>query len=165
MSDRTFNVLFLCSGNSARSILAEAYLSSIARGRFHAFSAGSHPTGRVNPLALGLLERNRISTAGLRSKAWDEFAKPGAPEMDIIITVCDQAAGEICPVWPGRPVTAHWGVEDPAAVVGTEEARQAAFLRAFTVLQKRIALLTSLRLESLDRMAATQQLRRIGREQ
>ncbi len=164
MSERTFNVLFLCTGNSARSILAEAYLKSIGRGRFYAFSAGSHPTGRVNPFALELLERNRISTAGLRSKAWDGFAGPDAPEMDIIITVCDQAAGETCPVWPGEPVSAHWGVEDPAAVVGSEEARRAAFLRAFTVLQKRIALLTSLRLELLDRMAATQQLRRIGTE-
>ena len=164
MNERAFNVLFLCTGNSARSVLAEAYLNNIGRGRFYAFSAGSHPTGRVNPFALELLERNRISTAGLRSKAWDEFAEPDAPEMDIIITVCDQAAGETCPVWPGQPVTAHWGVEDPAAVVGSEEARRAAFLRAFTVLQKRIALLTSLRLELLDRMAATQQLSRIGTE-
>jgi arsenate reductase (thioredoxin) len=158
------NVLFLCTGNSARSILAEAYLNSIGRGRFHAFSAGSHPTGKVNPFALGLLERNRIPTTGLRSKAWDEFATPDAPTMDIIITVCDQAAGETCPVWPGQPLTAHWGVEDPAAVVGTEEARQAAFLRAFTVLQKRIALLTSLRLESLDPRLAARQLEGIGSE-
>jgi arsenate reductase (thioredoxin) len=164
MTERTFNVLFLCTGNSARSILAEAYLNSIGRDRFHAFSAGSHPTGRVNPFALELLERNRISTAGLRSKAWDEFAEPGAPKMDIIITVCDQAAGETCPVWPGHPVSAHWGVEDPAAVVGTDEARRAAFVSAFTVLQRRVALLTSLRLESLDRIAATRQLARIGSE-
>jgi arsenate reductase len=164
MNERTFNVLFLCTGNSARSVLAEAYSNSIGRGRFHAFSAGSHPTGKVNPFALGLLERNRIPTAGLRSKDWDEFAAPDAPEMDVVITLCDQAAGETCPVWPGQPVTAHWGVEDPAAVVGTEEARQAAFLRAFTVLQKRIALLTSLRLESLDPHAAARQLEGIGRE-
>jgi arsenate reductase len=161
---RTFNVLFLCTGNSARSILAEAYLNSIAQGRFHAYSAGSYPTGQVNPLALELLERNRIPTAGLRSKAWDEFAKPGAPQMDIIITVCDQAAGEVCPVWPGQPVTAHWGVEDPAAAAGDEASKRAAFMKALAVLQKRIALLASLRLESLDRMAAEQQLRRIGQE-
>ena len=161
---RTYNVLFLCTGNSARSILAEAYLNSIGRERFKAYSAGSHPNGKVNPFALDLLERNRISTAGLRSKAWDEFAAPGAPQMDIIITVCDQAAGEVCPVWPSRPVTAHWGVEDPAAATGTDEAKRAAFLKAFAVLQKRIALLTSLRLESLDRMAAEQELRRIGKQ-
>jgi arsenate reductase (thioredoxin) len=161
---RTFNVLFLCTGNSARSILAEAYLNSIAQGRFHAYSAGSYPTGQVNPLALELLERNRIPTAGLRSKAWDEFAKPGAPQMDIIITVCDQAAGEVCPVCPGQPVTAHWGVEDPAAAAGDEASKRAAFMKALAVLQKRIALLASLRLESLDRMAAEQQLRRIGQE-
>ena len=164
MSERSYNVLFLCTGNSARSILAEAYLNSIGRGRFRAYSAGSHPSGKVNPFAIELLERNRLPTSGLRSKAWDEYAQPGAPVMDIIITVCDQAAGEVCPVWPGRPFTAHWGVEDPAAVVGDEGARGAAFMRAFSVLQKRIGLLTSLRLEALDRMAAEQQLRQIGKE-
>lgn len=164
MNERTFNVLFLCTGNSARSVLAEAYLNSIGCGRFRAYSAGSHPAGRVNPFALELLERNRISTAGLRSKAWDEFAEPDAPQMDIIITVCDQAAGETCPVWPGQPVSAHWGVEDPAAVVGSDELRRAAFVKAFAVLQKRVALLTSLRLELLDRLATTQQLKRIGIE-
>lgn len=163
MSQRTFNVLFLCTGNSARSILAEAYLKSIGRGRFHAYSAGSHPSGKVNAFALELLERNRIPTQGLRSKAWDEFAKPGAPAMDIIITVCDQAAGEVCPVWPGQPVTAHWGVEDPAAVIGDDATRRSAFMKAFATLQKRIALLTSLRLESLDRMAAERELRQIGK--
>jgi arsenate reductase len=161
---RTFNVLFLCTGNSARSILAEAYLNSIGRGRFRAFSAGSHPSGKVNAFALELLERNRIPTNGMRSKPWDEFAAPGAPRMDIIITVCDQAAGEICPVWPGRPVTAHWGVEDPAAVSGSDETKRTAFMNAFAVLQKRIALLTSLRLELLDRMSAEHELRSIGRE-
>lgn len=164
MSERSFYVLFLCTGNSARSILAESYLNSMASGRFRAFSAGSHPSGKVNPFALELLERNRIPTEGLRSKAWDEFAAPGAPKMDIIITVCDQAAGEMCPVWPGRPITAHWGVEDPAAVNGDEETKRAAFMKAFSVLQKRIALLTSLRLEALDRMVAEQQLRQIGKE-
>jgi len=164
VSERSYNVLFLCTGNSARSILAEAYLNSIGRGRFRAYSAGSHPSGKVNPFAIELLERNRLPTSGLRSKAWDEYAQPGAPVMDIIITVCDQAAGEVCPVWPGQPVTAHWGVEDPAAVVGDDGTRRAAFLNAFTVLQKRIALLSSLRLESLDRIAAEQRLRQIGKE-
>jgi arsenate reductase len=158
------NVLFLCTGNSARSILAESYLNSIAAGRFQAYSAGSHPTGKVNPFALDLLERNRIPTIGLRSKAWDEFAKPGAPQMDIIITVCDQAAGESCPVWPGKPITAHWGVEDPAAVSGDDDAKHAAFMRAFATLQKRIALLVGLRLEALDQMAMEQRLRQIGQE-
>jgi arsenate reductase (thioredoxin) len=164
MEERTFNVLFLCTGNSARSILAEAYLNSISRGRFRAFSARSHPTGKVNPFALELLERNRLPTTGLRSKPWDEFAVPDAPKMDIIITVCDQAAGETCPVWPGQPVTAHWGVEDPASVAGRDEDRRAAFMKAFTVLQKRIALLTSLRIESLDAMSTRQQLEKIAAE-
>ena len=164
MSERIYNVLFLCTGNSARSILAEAYLNSIASGRFRAFSAGSHPSGKVNPFALDLLERNRMSTANLRSKPWDEFAAPDAPKMDIIITVCDQAGGEVCPVWPGQPITAHWGVEDPAAATGDDEAKRAAFMKAFSVLQKRIALLSSLRLESLDRLASQQQLRQIGNE-
>ena len=164
MAERIYNVLFLCTGNSARSILAEAYLNSIARGRFKAFSAGSHPNGCVNPFAIGLLESNGISTNGLRSKAWDEFAVEGAPRMDIIITVCDQAAGEVCPVWPGRPMTAHWGVEDPAAAAVEDSARRAAFVKAFSILQKRIALLSSLRLDVLDRMAAEQQLKQIGNE-
>ena len=164
MSDRVFNVLFLCTGNSARSILGEAYLNSIGDGRFRAYSAGSHPAGRVNPFALELLERNRVATDGLRSKAWDEFAKPDAPKMDIIITVCDQAAGEVCPVWPGQPISAHWGIEDPAAVTGSTEEKRAAFMKAFSVLQKRIGLLTALRLESLDRIAQEQRLRQIGKE-
>ncbi len=159
-----FNVLFLCTGNSARSILAEAYLNSIARGRFRAYSAGSHPNGKVNAFALELLERNRLPTAGFRSKAWDEFAQPDAPGMDIVITVCDQAAGEMCPVWPGRPITAHWGVEDPAAAEGDDDTKRQAFMQAFAVLQKRIALLTSLRLEALDELAVKQELTRIGTE-
>ena len=162
MAERIYSVLFLCTGNSARSILAEAYLNSVGRGRFHAYSAGSHPAGKVNPFALGLLERNRIPIQGLRSKPWEEFAGADSPRMDIVITVCDQAAGETCPVWPGQPVTAHWGVEDPAAADGDDAAKRAAFLKAFSVLQKRIALLTSLRLEALDRMAAEQELRKIG---
>ena len=164
MSARVYNVLFLCTGNSARSILAEAYLNAVGRGRFRAYSAGSHPSGKVNPFAEELLRRNRMPTEGLRSKPWDEFAKPGAPHMDIIITVCDQAAGEVCPVWPGQPVSAHWGVEDPAAATGSDEEKRAAFLNAFGVLQKRISLLTALRLESLDRPAAEQRLAQIGKE-
>lgn len=162
MARSEYNVLFLCTGNSARSILAEAYLNSIGGGRFYGYSAGSHPTGAVNPFALELLERNGIATAGLRSKAWDEFAEPGAPRMDVIITVCDQAAGEMCPLWPGHPVSAHWGIEDPAAVTGNDAERRAAFMKAFSVLQKRIVLLASLRLEALDRMAAEHQLGQIG---
>ncbi|HEX2827844.1 MAG TPA: arsenate reductase ArsC [Burkholderiales bacterium] len=164
MTERSFNVLFLCTGNSARSVLAEACLNSVGSGRFRAYSAGSHPTGRVNPYALELLENNGIATSGLRSKAWDELAAPGAPRMDFIITVCDQAAGEMCPVWPGKPVTAHWGVEDPAAVTGDDETRRAAFKSAFATLQKRIALMTSLPLETLDRIAAEQHLKLIGKE-
>ena len=159
-----FNVLFLCTGNSARSILAESYLNSIGRGRFQAYSAGSHPTGKVNPFALDLLQRNRIATEGLHSKAWDEFDKPDAPQMDFIITVCDQAAGEVCPVWPGQPVTAHWGIEDPASQTGDDATKRAAFMRAFSILQKRIALMTSLRLEALDRLATEQHLKQIGTE-
>lgn len=164
MSERTYNVLFLCTGNSARSILAESYLNSAGKGRLRAYSAGSHPTGTVNPVALELLERNDIPTQGLRSKAWDEFAAPDAPHMDIIITVCDQAAGEMCPVWPGKPITAHWGVEDPAAITGSAEAKHAAFMRAFAVLQKRITLLISMPLGALDRLAAEQRLQQIGQE-
>ena len=163
-SERAFNVLFLCTGNSARSILAEAYLNSIGRGRFHAYSAGSHPAGTVNRFALELLEQKGIPTHGLRSKAWDEFAQPGAPQMDIIITVCDQAAGETCPIWPSRPLTAHWGVEDPAAAAGNDETKRAAFARAFSLIQKRITLLTALRLESLDPLASEQGLKQTGNE-
>jgi arsenate reductase len=133
-------VLFLCTGNSARSILAEAFLNSAARGRFRAFSAGSHPTGKVNPFALELLRTKGIGTAGLRSKSWDEYAKPGAPEMHFVFTVCDNAAGEMCPLWPGRPVTAYWGVPDPAAVQGSDDENREAFLEAFTQLSERIRL-------------------------
>lgn len=134
------NVLFLCTGNSARSILAEAFLNSVGRGRFRGFSAGSHPTGKVNPFALELLAKNGISTAGLRSKSWDEFAKPGAPEMHFVFTVCDSAAAELCPIWPGHPATAHWGVPDPAAVQGTDDEKRKAFLEAFAQLSARIRL-------------------------
>jgi len=163
MKATAFNVLFLCTGNSARSILAEAYLNAAGRGRFVAYSAGSHPGGKVNPLALDLLQKNRIDTAGLRSKSWDEFARPGAPALDFVFTVCDNAAGEVCPLWPGQPISAHWGVQDPAAVQGTEELRRKAFLRAFSELSTRINLLLSLPLDKLDRLVLQKKLEEIGR--
>jgi arsenate reductase len=145
------NVLFLCTANSARSILAEAYLNHAARGRYRAYSAGSHPNGRVNPLALELLEKNRLATAGLRSKSWDEFARPATPQIDFILTVCDAAASEACPVWPGRPATAHWGVSDPAAVQGSDDDKRRAFKEAFAVLKRRIDLFLALPDEKLDK--------------
>jgi arsenate reductase (thioredoxin) len=158
-----YNVLFLCTGNSARSILAEALLEHWGRGRFRAHSAGSFPKGAVHPMALDLLERAHLDTPGLRSKSWDEFAKPGAPEMDFVFTVCDQAGGEACPIWPGNPMTAHWGVPDPAAVEGTEAERCRAFREAYLVLENRIKLFTSLRLEALDRLAVKRNVDEIGR--
>lgn len=157
------NVLFLCTGNSARSILAEAYLNAMGAGRFRAYSAGSHPTGKVNPFALELLQKNRIPIEGLRSKVWDEFAKPGAPKLDFVFTVCDNAAGETCPLWPGQPITAHWGVPDPAAVQGSDEEKRKAFLAAFSQLSTRIRLLLNLPLEKLERQALTSKLRNIGK--
>jgi arsenate reductase (thioredoxin) len=160
---KPYNVLFLCTGNSARSILAEAYLHSAGKGRFKAYSAGSHPAGKVNPFALQLLQQHRIDTAPFRSKSWDEFAHPGAPELDMIFTVCDSAAGEVCPVWPGKPVTAHWGVEDPAAVTGSDEVKRTAFLKAFTELSARINLLLALPLEKLDRHSLKSKLDEIGK--
>ena len=138
MDARPFNVLFLCTGNSARSILAEAYLNSAGKGRFKAYSAGSKPGGKVNPFALGLLEKTRIATSGLRSKNWDEFADPDSPKMDFVFTVCDNAAAETCPYWPGQPVTAHWGVPDPAAVEGTDAEKRKAFEQAFAALSAKI---------------------------
>jgi arsenate reductase (thioredoxin) len=166
MSEKFMNVLFLCTGNSARSILAESVLNSMARsrGRFHAFSAGSHPAGEVNPLAIELLEKNHLSTAGLRSKSWDEFAQPGAPELDFVFTVCDNAAGEVCPVWPGQPMTAHWGVPDPAAVEGDDSVKRKAFFVAFNQLQTRISLFANLPFEKLDRIKLQKALSDIGRE-
>jgi arsenate reductase len=158
-----YNVLFLCTGNSARSVLAEAYLNSAGRGRFKAYSAGSKPGGRVNPFALELLERNRIDTAGLRSKSWDEFAAPGAPRMNFVFTVCDSAAAEACPFWPGQPMTAHWGVPDPAAVEGSEEEKRHAFRQAFTALSARINLLLNLPLDKLDKLALKAKLVEIGK--
>ena len=156
------NVLFLCTGNSARSILAEAYLNAAGGGRFTAYSAGSHPAGRVNPFAVELLQKNRLPVTDLRSKNWDEFARPGAPQLDFVFTVCDNAAGEVCPVWPGQPITAHWGVADPAAVVGSVADKRKAFLRAFSELSTRINLLLALPVEKLDRLTLKRKLDQIG---
>ena len=161
--NRTFNVLFLCTGNSARSILSEALLNKSGQGRFRAFSAGSHPAGRVNPYALELLQNIGFSTDGLRSKSWDEFAAPGAPKLDFVFTVCDNAAGEVCPMWPGQPITAHWGIPDPAAVVGTDEQKRRAFEDAFRVLDRRISLFLSLPIRSLGQLALEERLSEIGR--
>ena len=156
------NVLFLCTGNSARSILAEAYLNSKGRRQFRAYSAGSHPAGRVNAFALELLAKNRIGIDGLRSKSWDEFAMPGAPVMDFVFTVCDQAAGEMCPVWPGQPITAHWGINDPARVEGADAEKRKAFMKAFGELSTRINLLLSLPLDRIERLALKKKLDEIG---
>jgi len=161
--NRTFNVLFLCTGNSARSILSEALLNKRAQGQFRAFSAGSHPAGRVNPYALALLQRTGHSTDGLRSKSWDEFAAPGAPELDFVFTVCDNAAGEVCPMWPGQPITAHWGIPDPAAVEGTDEQKRRAFDDAFRILERRISLFLSLPIRSLEQLVLQERLSEIGR--
>jgi arsenate reductase (thioredoxin) len=159
---RPLRVLFLCTGNSARSILAEAYLNAKGAGRFIACSAGSHPAGKVNPCALELLKTHHVDTAGLRSKSWDEFARPDAPNLDFVFTVCDNAAGELCPVWPGQPITAHWGVADPAAVQGNDVEKRAAFLKAYTELSTRIDFLIALPIEGLDRMTLTRRLQTIG---
>jgi arsenate reductase (thioredoxin) len=157
------NVLFLCTGNSARSIMAEAYLNSAGRGQFAANSAGSHPAGAVNPFALELLRKNRIKTDNLRSKNWDELARPGAPKLDFVFTVCDNTAGEVCPIWPGQPMTAHWGIQDPAAVQASDEDKRRAFLRAFTELSTRINLFMSLPLAKLDRLVLKKKLEEIGK--
>ncbi len=157
-----YNVLFLCTGNSARSIMAEVLLNSMGQGRFNAYSAGSHPTGEVHPVALGLIRKNRLPSEGLRSKNWNEFARAGAPPLQFVFTVCDNAAGEVCPVWRGQPMTAHWGIPDPAVATGTEAQIQKAFVFAFEQLQRRISLFTSLRLESLDRLALQERIDEIG---
>lgn len=161
MPNKPYNVLFLCTGNSARSILAEALLNSLAGDRFHASSAGSHPTGAVNPLAVEELSRLRIPTDGLRSKSWEEFARPGALVMDFVITVCDNAAGEVCPAWPGQPITAHWGMPDPAAVEGSDEVKRKAFHDVSVMMKRRIDIMRSLPLESLDRLAIQKQIREV----
>ena len=163
MSHRPFNVLFLCTGNSARSILAESLLNQWGRGRFVGYSAGSHPKGEVHPIALELLKNMKVPTTGLRSKSWDEFAALGAPQMDFVITVCDNAAGEVCPIWPGQPMTAHWGIADPAAVQGSEKDQWKAFRTAFSELDSRIKIFTSLPIRSLDRIKLQEHLDAIGR--
>jgi protein-tyrosine-phosphatase len=160
---KTYNVLFLCTGNSARSILAEVLLDHWGKGRFKGYSAGSLPRGSVHPLALDLLEKPHLPTSGLRSKTWQEFAQPSAPRMDFVFTVCDQAAGEVCPVWPGNPVTAHWGVPDPAAALGTESERRKAFREAYLMLENRIKLFVALPFDKLDRMAIKRRVDQIGR--
>ncbi|HMD28917.1 MAG TPA: arsenate reductase ArsC [Steroidobacteraceae bacterium] len=165
MAERVYNVLFLCTGNSARSILAEAILNRRGKGRFKAFSAGSHPRGAVHPLALALLERKGLPTEGLRSKAWDEFAAPGAPKLDFVFTVCDNAAGEVCPIWPGQPMTAHWGQPDPAAVDGSDLDKTNAFREAFRMLERRIGMFTSLPIASLDQLSLRHKVREIGGSQ
>ncbi len=164
MSQRVMNVLFICSGNSARSILAESVLNNpaIGQGRFRAFSAGSSPAGAVQPLALDLLRKYHYPTEDLRSKNWDEFSGPDAPELDFVFTVCDKAAGEACPFWPGQPMTAHWGVEDPVAVQATEEERRRAYANAFMTLRNRITMFAALPMEKLDRLALKKRLDEIG---
>jgi protein-tyrosine-phosphatase len=159
---KTYNVLFLCTGNSARSILAEAVLNRLGEGRFRAYSAGSHPKGEVHRLAIDLLKSLGIPAEGFRSKRWDEFAHPGAPELDLVVTVCDNAAGEVCPIWPGGPVRAHWGVPDPAAIEGDEATRRNAFRAAYEQLDRKIRLLTSLRIEDLDRSTMKKKADEIG---
>jgi arsenate reductase len=162
VDDKVFNVLFLCTGNSARSILAEGLLTALGGKRFRAYSAGSQPAGSVNPFALSTLARMRIPTDGYRSKDWSEFAQPGAPQMDFVFTVCDNAAGEVCPVWPGQPMTAHWGMPDPAAVDGSDEVKARAFRDAAVTLKHRIELLIALPMAALDRLAIQKQVRDIG---
>jgi arsenate reductase len=163
LQDKRYNVLVLCTGNSARSILGEALFNTLGYGKFIAHSAGSKPAGRVNPFALELLNRQGCSTEGLRSKSWDELAVPGAPEIDFVFTVCDNAAGETCPVWPGKPATAHWGIPDPASVEGDDATRRAAFRKAYDQLARRIQLFMSLPIEKLDKMTLKEKLAEIGR--
>ena len=160
---KIYNTLFLCTGNSARSILAEAILNREGKGRFKAYSAGSHPKGQVHPMAIDTLEEMGFLTEGYRSKDWNEFAAPGAPELNFVFTVCDNAAGEVCPAWPGQPMTAHWGIEDPAAAEGDEEVRRRAFRSAFYALQRRIGLFLALPIDSIDELSLQAKLREIGR--
>ncbi|OJX81268.1 arsenate reductase ArsC [Magnetospirillum sp. 64-120] len=162
MSDTTYNVLFLCTGNSARSIMAEAILNADVSGKFRAFSAGSHPKGEIDPTVLALLKKTNYPTQGLRSKSWDEFAAPGAPQMDFVFTVCDNAAGEVCPVWPGQPMTAHWGVPDPVGFVGSEAEKAAHTAEVMRMLSSRIQIFAALPIRSLDRLNLQKHLNAIG---
>jgi arsenate reductase len=162
--ERPYNILVLCTGNSARSIIGEALFNTLGAGRFKAFSAGSHPTGKVNPFAIEQVQALGYPLEGLRSKSWDEFAQPDSPQMDFIVTVCDKAAGEMCPLWPGQPVTAHWGFPDPAAVEGSDEEKRAAFASTLRQIRNRVQLFLSLPLETLDRMAIENRMKAIGRE-
>ena len=165
MTDKPLNVLFLCTGNSARSILAEAIIGRVASGKFKGFSAGSHPKGEVHPFAANLLTKLNFDVSGLRSKSWEEFAKPGAPELDFVFTVCDDAANEQCPYWPGQPMTAHWGLPDPAAVDGSEAVKAVAFADAYRMLNNRIAIFTSLPLGALDKLSLQKRLDAIGKDE
>lgn len=163
MAEPVFNVLFLCTGNSARSILAESLLNNMGKERFRAYSAGSHPVGRVNSFALELLEKNHFPTGELRSKPWDEFAQPDSPQLDFVITVCDKAAGEACPVWPGQPMSAHWGIPDPVAAVGSDDQKRHAFVEAMNQMQRRVSMFVSLPFATLDRIKLQQAVHLIGK--
>lgn len=158
-----YNVLFLCTGNSARSVLAESLLNQMGHGEFHAYSAGSKPAGKINPFTLELLDKSHLPTHALRSKSWDEFTQPGSPRFDFVITVCDDAAGEVCPVWPGHPITAHWGIPDPAAVQGTDDEKRHAFVHAMEQLQSRISMLVNLPIDKLDALKLKQAVNEIGK--
>ncbi len=162
MDNKIFNVLFLCTGNSARSIMAEVLLRRFGAARFHAHSAGSHPAGAVNPFTLQVLDAHGFPTEGLRSKSWDEFAQPGAPELDFVFTVCDKAAGEVCPVWPGQPITAHWGFEDPVGFEGGDEAKRRLFEKVFKEISTRVQLFVNLPFDKLDRLKLEKAVREIG---
>lgn len=162
MSEKTYNVLFICTGNSARSIIAEGLLNNMGGGRFKAYSAGSHPKGAVHPLAIQALEAVRVPIGDFRSKGWEEFAQPGAPQMDFVFTVCDQAAGEVCPIWPGQPMSAHWGMPDPAAVEGSDEVKAKAFRDTVVTMKRRLDLMLALPLERLDRLALHREVKDIG---
>lgn len=164
MTHRPYHVLILCTGNSARSILGEALFNTLGTGRFKAFSAGSHPTGRVNPFAIEQVKSLGYPAENLRSKSWDEFAQSDAPELDFVITVCDRAAGEVCPLWPGKPVTAHWGFPDPAAVEGTDDEKREAFARTLQQMRRRVELFLALPVDTLDRLSLEAKMREIGKE-
>lgn len=164
MIEKTYNVLFVCTGNSARSILAEALMNHLGQGKFKAWSAGSHPTGKVNPLTLETLQKMRLPADGYRSKSWEEFARPGSPPLDFVFTVCDQAAGEMCPIWTGQPMTAHWGVPDPAALAGPSEKRSQEFMNVAITLKRRIELMLALPIQRLDAIALQRQVRDIGKQ-